>query len=167
MFKQITVEDVKNKKNEIVDMIIMGVPSQIPSDMDDAYLLSVSNVLAAEYLSKNRIEMKIMIFAAIFEGAFGLGSDVFQEILTQNGFMKTLIELEEIRKEVKYVDYIYNEIYQAIKEKNSTGVLINNTILGLIQKLDEKLDIDPETINKLSQDFTNKANEMGITPQNK
>lgn len=167
MLKNITIENVQNKKGEILDMIIMGIPHDIPKDMNDAYLLSIPNVLAAEYLNKNRIEMKIMIFAAILEGVFGLSSEIFQEILVQAGFMKTLIELEEIKKQHKYIDYIYNEIFNAIKDKNSTGMLINNTILGLVQKLDEKLDIDPEMIDKLSQDFTNKANEMGITPQNK
>ena len=167
MLKNITIENVQDKKGEILDMIIMGIPHDIPEDMNDAYLLSIPNVLAAEYLNKNRIEMKIMIFASILEGVFGLSSEIFQEILVQVGFMKTLIELEEIKKQHEYIDYIYNEIYQAIKEKNSTGMLINNTILGLIEKLDEKIDIDPEHIDKLSAEFRKTAQDMGITPQHK
>ena len=160
MFKNIKKEDVQKHEN-ILEMIISQIPMDFPSNANDGYLLGLPEVLSAEFETKNRIERHILIYGAILEGAFGLNSEVFQEILVKNGFIKSFCEIEELRN-IKYFNSLFTHIEKSIQEKNTSGHLIQKTIVGLMEKIDEKIEVSVEDVNRLADEFSKQKEELGI-----
>ena len=160
MFKNLTKEEVLKNKENIIDMIIMGIGNNEPTDINNGYILELNNINAVEFYRKNNIEIDILLLGGILEGLYGLSTEIYQLILETNGTILTWLQLQPLF-ENSYINLLYHKIIKNAENKNNSGEIVARAIEALITRFEQELDkLNPEELEDQIEVFKQLSKEI-------